>query len=89
MAKYKDQEFLNKIGKRIEEIRISKNLTHEKMAERMGLDDVRQVGRIVRAETNFSSSELSRFAYVLGVHPRELLDFDFDITEKYIPPFQK
>lgn len=85
-VKYKNQEFLNQVGKRIEEIRISKNITQEVLCDRMGLNELRQIGRVIHAETNFSASEIARFAYALGVHPRELMDFDFELNSDYIPP---
>ncbi len=83
VANYRDQSFLMKIGQRIDEIRIEKKLTHEMLAKRMGVTETRQVGRVINAVSNFSASELSRFANALGVHPRELLDFHFEINEQH------
>ncbi|MFD2035472.1 helix-turn-helix domain-containing protein [Belliella marina] len=89
MGQFKNIEFLKLVGSRIESIRKSKNLSHEILAERMHLNDVRQIGRVINAETNFSTSEIYRFAIALGVHPKELLDFDFELNPDYIPPLPK
>ena len=89
MGQYKNKEFLLKIGQKIDLIRKDKNLTHEILAERMGLSDVRQIGRVINAETNFSTSEIERFSTALGIHPKELFDFKFELKKEFIPPFIK
>ncbi|MFD2201808.1 helix-turn-helix domain-containing protein [Shivajiella indica] len=89
MGQYKNKEFLRSIGLKIESIRTSKGLTHEILAERMGLNDVRQVGRVINAETNFSSSEIFRFSVALGVQPKDLFDFEIELREEFIPPIKK
>jgi transcriptional regulator with XRE-family HTH domain len=86
---YKNIEFLKKVGQRIDEIRKSKNLTHEVLAERMGLNDLRQVGRVINAETNFTTSEIERFSRALGVQPKELFDFEISLKDEFIPPIKK
>lgn len=78
MGHYINKEFLKLVGNRIDSIRKSKGLTHEVLAERMGLNDVRQIGRVINAETNFSTSEIYRFSQALGVHPKELFDFNLN-----------
>ncbi len=55
----------------------------------MGLNDTRTIGRKIHAETNFNSSELARFSLALGVPPKDLLNFDFDINPELIPPLPK
>ncbi|AFL85100.1 Helix-turn-helix protein [Belliella baltica DSM 15883] len=83
MGQFKNIEFLKLVGSRIESIRKSKNLTHEILAERMDLNDVRQIGRVINAETNFSTSEIYRFSMALGVQPKELFDFEIDLKTDF------
>ena len=73
---YRNQEFLNKVSEKIVQIAKSKGLRQEDISGALGLSDNRQVGRIFRAETNYSVSELERISKVLGVHPKEFFDFD-------------
>lgn len=89
MGQYKNKEFLIKIGQKIDFYRRQKNLTHEILAERMGMNDVRQIGRVINAETNFSTSEIERFSTALGIHPKELFNIEFDVKKEFIPPLTK
>jgi transcriptional regulator with XRE-family HTH domain len=89
VGQYKNKEFLIKIGQKIDFYRKQKNLTHEILAERMGLSDVRQVGRVINAETNFSTSEIERFSTALGIHPKELFEFEFILKDEFKPPLPK
>lgn len=74
---YKNEEFIRKVSARILEIAKQKNLGQDQIAEIFQIDDNRQIGRVLRGETNFGISELERFAKVLQVHPKEFLDFDW------------
>lgn len=74
---YKNEEFIRKVSARILEIAKQKNLGQDQIAEIFQIDDNRQIGRVLRGETNFGISELERFAKVLEVHPKEFLDFDW------------
>lgn len=75
---YKNQVFIDKVSSKILKIAEEKELTQEKIAELFQADDNRQIGRVLRGETNFGISELERFAKILKVHPKEFLDFDWD-----------
>jgi len=70
---YRDQEYLINVGKRLMEIREAKNITQEKLQELTGLD-IRQIGRIERAETNVSISSIKLIADCLKIPVSELLD---------------
>ena len=72
---YRDQEYLIKVGKRIVEIRKQKGITQEKLAELCELE-VRQIGRIERAETNVTISIIKAIGIALKVRASELLDFE-------------
>lgn len=74
MAKqYRDDEYLQKIGKRLTDIRYNKNLSQEALAELTGLD-ARQIGRIERAETNSTVSMIKKIADALNIEVGDILN---------------
>ena len=74
MAKqYRDQKYLEKVGKRIVTLREGLGISQEKLSEVSGLD-TRQIGRIERAENNSSISLVKKIADALKVKVSELLD---------------
>ncbi|OOG76449.1 helix-turn-helix domain-containing protein [Algoriphagus sp. A40] len=73
MAQYRDQEFIEKVGKKIVSIRNRKRITQEELMDRTGLT-LSQVGRIERAEVNTSISMIALIAKGLQVKPKELFD---------------
>lgn len=70
---YKDQEYLIRVGKKLVEIRESKNITQEKLQELTNFD-TRQIGRIERAETNASISIIKAICDKLAVNVSDMLD---------------
>ena len=85
MKHYRDQDFIERVGKRVVEIRKRKNISQEDLIERTGLT-LSQIGRVERAEINTSISMIALIANSLGVHPCEVMDVEFKITPEYIPP---
>jgi transcriptional regulator with XRE-family HTH domain len=83
---YRDQDFIDKICKRILEIRKEKGIVQEDLVDRTGFN-LKQIGNIERGISNTSISNIAAIARALEVHPNELLKFDFDIP-KY-PPLRK
>jgi transcriptional regulator with XRE-family HTH domain len=77
---YRDQEFIQKICAKIIEIRKRKGIVQEDLVDRTGFN-LKQVGNIERGISNTSISNLAAIARALEVHPRELLDFEFDIPQ--------
>lgn len=71
--KVRDQEFLEKLGKRIRQIRKEKGLTQVELASKINNHD-EQIGRIERAEVNVSVSMLYQIAQGLEVELKELVD---------------
>ncbi|SIN80634.1 helix-turn-helix domain-containing protein [Algoriphagus halophilus] len=67
------QEFIDKVGKRIVEIRKSKKVSQEDLVERRGFT-LSQIGRIGRGGINTSISHISAIAKALKVAPKELFD---------------
>lgn len=70
---FKDQQYLERIGKRLVELRERKKITQEKLQELTGFD-TRQIGRIERAETNASISIIKAIATALQVEISEIVD---------------
>lgn len=64
-----------KLGKRIQEIRKSKKLTQEKLAEIIGLDTP-NLSNIERGKRFVTSETLEKIINALGVKEKELFDFE-------------
>ena len=64
-----------KLGKRIQEIRKSKKLTQEKLAELIGLDTP-NLSNIERGKRFVTSETLEKIIKALNVSEKELFDFD-------------
>lgn len=71
---YRDQEYLVGLGKRIKEIRDNKGWSQEYMANLCEIE-IRQLGRIERAETNSTISIIKKIADKLQMTLYELLNF--------------
>jgi transcriptional regulator with XRE-family HTH domain len=69
---FKDEEALKQIGNRIREIRTSKQLSQESLANSCGID-YSQVNRMELGKINFGISYLFRIAQALDVNPKDLL----------------
>lgn len=63
-----------KLGKRIQEIRKSKNITQEKLAEMIGLDTT-NLSNIERGKRFVSSETLEKIIKSLDVKEKDLFDF--------------
>jgi transcriptional regulator with XRE-family HTH domain len=83
---FRDQEFIDKICQKIIEIRKAKGIVQEDLVDRTGFG-IKQIGNIERGISNTSISNIAAIARALEVHPKELLDFDFDFKE--YPPLRK
>jgi len=69
---FKDPNLLNEIGEKIREIRLSKNISQESLANEVEID-YSQINRMELGKVNFSISYLYRIAKALEVDPKELL----------------
>jgi len=70
---HKNQQYLQKVGKRLVAIREKLHITQEGLQELTGFD-TRQIGRIERAETNASISSIKTIADALKIKVGEILD---------------
>ena len=69
---YKDDALLKYIGERIREIRISKQISQEALANESELD-YSQINRMELGKVNFTISYLYRIAKALDIDPKEIL----------------
>ncbi|MDN3584564.1 helix-turn-helix domain-containing protein [Mucilaginibacter flavus] len=87
MAKpYRNQEFIDQIVKKIAEIRDGKGIVQEDIVDRTGFTQ-KQVWTLLNGKSNPTISSLEAICKALEIHPRDLLDFDFEIPKN--PPLRK
>ena len=70
---YRDDAFLKKIGERVRELPLSKDMTQMELAFKCKDKDYSQINRVELGKVNFSVSYLSLIAKALEVQPIELL----------------
>lgn len=63
---------LERFGKRIREIRLSKNFSQEELADRAGLHRT-YIGMIERAEKNITLRNIEKIANALNIEIKELV----------------
>lgn len=69
-----------KLGARIQQIRKSRKMTQEQLAEIIGLD-IPNISNIERGKRFVSSSTLEKIIDALEVSPKELFDFEYIKTK--------
>lgn len=69
---FKDEDLLINIGNKIREIRLSKNISQESLANECEID-YSQVNRMELGKVNFSISYLYKIAKALEVNPKDIL----------------
>ncbi|MBX9784144.1 MAG: helix-turn-helix transcriptional regulator [Chitinophagaceae bacterium] len=74
MKYLRDEIGIQKFGKRVRELRLSKNMTQEDVAWEAGIEPM-QLSRIERGVINTSLSHILAIARAIGVKPKELIDF--------------
>ncbi|WP_300438285.1 helix-turn-helix transcriptional regulator [Christiangramia sp.] len=67
-------DFLIYFGKKLKEIRTSKNLTYRKLAQRCDID-YSHISKIEKGERNIQLSTVLELSKGLEVYPKELFDF--------------
>jgi len=71
---YRDQKTLNKVGRRVKELRTANSISQQELAFRCDFE-VRQIQRIENAESNCSVSHLAAIAKAFKMTLSEFLDF--------------
>jgi transcriptional regulator with XRE-family HTH domain len=80
---YRSQEFIDKIAKKINEIRAEKGIVQEDIVDRTGFTQ-KQVWSVLNGKSNPTVSSIEAIAKALEVHPRDLLDFEFDTPKNLL-----
>ncbi|WP_291118419.1 helix-turn-helix domain-containing protein [Empedobacter sp. UBA7248] len=73
-------EFLIEIGKQISYLREKNNQTLDDLEFLSGIDSS-DINKYEKGKTNLTIRNLIRIAKALNVHPKILLDFDFDVNK--------
>jgi transcriptional regulator with XRE-family HTH domain len=71
---YRDQKTIERFGRRVREIRLSKGISQEKLALDCGLE-YSQINRIELGKVNTSISHVALLAKHLDIKPDELFRF--------------
>jgi len=74
------QDFTIGIGKRIKVIRKEKALTQETLGLMTGINSA-DISKYESGKINLTLKTISKFAIALNIHPKELCDFDLDISK--------
>ena len=81
MKQARDIEGMKALGTRLREVRKLKGFSQEKLAFSADLE-LSQISRIERGVINTSVSQIFQISKALQIHPKELFDFDFDISQQ-------
>ncbi|MDH2208470.1 MULTISPECIES: helix-turn-helix domain-containing protein [unclassified Empedobacter] len=73
-------EFLIEIGKQISYLREKNNQTLDDLEYLSGIDSS-DINKYEKGKTNLTIRNLIRISKALNVHPKILLDFDFDLNK--------
>ena len=68
-------KILEKLGKRLKEIRLSEELTQEALAEKVGIHPT-YVGKLEAGKSNLSVKLLFKISRALNVNLSQIFDFD-------------
>lgn len=79
-VKVRNQAYLIAFGNNLKKLIAVKKKTPEEVAA-IGNIETKQVYRVINAERSITLSTLLAIAKGLEVHPKKLLDFDYDFEE--------
>lgn len=79
MKQLRHEKGIKEFGNNLRKVRQQQNFTQELLAIRADIE-ISQISRIERGIINTSISQIINIANALGVHPKEL--FDFEIEEE-------
>ena len=68
-------KILEKLGKRLKEIRLSEGLTQEALAEKVGIHPT-YVGKLEAGKSNLSVKLLFKISRALNINLSQIFDFD-------------
>lgn len=74
-------EFQLEFGKQIEKLRTQQNLSFRQLAQRCNID-FSNISKIEKGEINIQLGTILELAKGLGKHPKDLMDFKFDLDKE-------
>ena len=80
-TQYKNDAYLQKLGEHCRAIRMKKGYSVNRLAREGERLSPSVIMRLESGEGAITVSSLIRYAQVLEVHPKKLLDFNFDLDE--------
>lgn len=80
--KSKDKKRLQKFRENLARIRKGKGLSQRGLSYQCDIDHTKISKLETNEDTNLTLTTLFELAKGLGIHPRELIDYDFDFTSK-------
>ncbi|PVD54103.1 XRE family transcriptional regulator [Terrimonas sp.] len=80
MEKVPDSDFLVQFGKQVEKFRKKKKLSYRKLAQNCNID-YSDISKIEKGKANITMLTLLELAKGLEIHPKKLLDFEFDFED--------
>ncbi len=80
MTKVVESDFLIQLGKQLEKLRKKKDLSYRKLAQNCNID-YSDISKIEKGKANITMLTLLELAKGLEIHPKKLLDFDFEEGE--------
>jgi transcriptional regulator with XRE-family HTH domain len=78
----KRKEILIQFGKRLSQLRKARKLSFRKLSTLCNID-YSDIKKFEKGEVNITLSTLIELSIGLEVHPKELLNSDFDFLKKY------
>ena len=80
MEKVPNSDFLVQFGKQVEKSRKKKKLSYRKLAQNCNID-YSDISKIEKGKANITMLTLLELAKGLEIHPKKLLDFEFDFED--------
>lgn len=77
MKQLRHEKGIKEFGNNLRKVRQQQNFTQELLAIRADIE-ISQISRIERGIINTSISQIINIANALGVHPKELFDFEIE-----------
>jgi transcriptional regulator with XRE-family HTH domain len=77
----KKNDFLYLFGKRLESLRTDQKLSFRKLAQNCNVDHS-DISKIEKGEKNIQLTTILELAKGLGLHPKELFDFEINIEKE-------
>lgn len=77
MGKDPNQEYLNKFGENLKNIREGLGISQRELASLCSVDHS-HISKIERGEKNVTVLTIKELAVALGIKPKKLLDFEMD-----------